>query len=282
MKNGLGIFFSCFLCLSLTGCLSFGSKQSSDQNEIRQGAPPTRAEVLPDENKVPDAVRSGFRDLKNEIQSSNSVTKNDVTGVVGAQFNKVAEKVEASLAKIETHIDTTATANVQATSNMLNQFKAELTVALTASIVANLTANLTANLDSQIDSKVNAAVKAQIDASGIAGIGNKIEKMQQDVTAGRDSNITNFSKEMQDMIEYKDWTMMKIIGGALAILLATIKVFLWLYIRLVNRMMKALDDSRERSEQRFKAMDHQYDELLSYILKKKEKHPEVSTAVLQE
>lgn len=116
MKSGLFI-----VIILISGCAAV-EKRSQDRDEINFG---TKAEAVPVDRRTGEFVeapRSPARprrsapvieDVTTEVTSSNAVTKNDSQGVVGAQFNKVAEKiVDGDLLKVQKVADAKVQAGV--------------------------------------------------------------------------------------------------------------------------------------------------------------------------
>lgn len=198
------------MCLvGLSGCVGDqrGSiDQSDDDSTLKilkyvkdtvQGAPPP---II----NVPPAEKVDTADLKNSINISSEKTANQMSGLLNANVSKLTDQIKG----VEANIGKLAEINNQMTANLTNridteikasaEFKAQLqasiqsNIELKAQLQAQLTAIVNISNDMKADLKAIATVTARLEnqMAGIAGIGNSISQLQQEVNnkAGRDVN----------------------------------------------------------------------------------------------
>ena len=234
MTFGRNLFL--VLLIILAGCEA-GTKatQQSDRidqriEEPRRTVPATRAEVVDapaSEKPKPSAAVQASDSI-----ASNSVTKNDVQGIVGAQFDRVAEKIDASLVKVQSAIDVSL------------QNKLDVALKANAELHAQLAASV--KLSADLSARVDALAQAQ------AGLGNKIDQQTNTISSGRDT--TQFTKEMQQMVENisksNDRVIYLIFGSASATVLSIVGLLVGL-LREKNRLINEKEESRKRAESRY-------------------------------
>lgn len=171
------IYVLCFLAF-MVGC---GEHRDTQANSF-----PTRAVEVPS----PPSTKAEVVPL--ESQSSNNAMQQSLTAAVGASVGKFAEKIDASLARI----DATVNAKFEAVTTAQAEIKSQ--IALESKIDAALNASVKANADlkAELSAKLEALANAQ--AQAVAGLGNKIETKQESISAG--GNVTQFPTEVRDVI----------------------------------------------------------------------------------
>ena len=175
------------LCLVLSGCVA--DQQSRQNVALPQAVPPV----------VPELTRSDLdgavHQLRTEAQASNNAMQNSLTGI-GANVGKVAEKIDASLA----HIDAQFQSVVNAQANVSAQASANVTATVKneAKASAEVTTRAVADLEARVNARLDAIAQAQ--AQGQIGLNNRLESMQQTVSAGRDAINTTvqYSRDMAE------------------------------------------------------------------------------------
>lgn len=240
MTFGRNLFL--VLLILLAGCEA-GTKSTEQSDRIDQrieeprrparsiGVASTRAEIVANDPPAA-AAPSQTSSMASDTISSNSVTKNDVQGIVGAQFDRVAEKIDASLVKVQSAIDVSL------------QNKLDVALKANAELHAQLAASV--KLSADLSARVDALAQAQ------AGLGNKIDQQTNTISSGRDT--TQFTKEMQQMVENitrsSDRTIYLIFGSAAATVLSVFGLLIKL-LREKDRLINEKEESRKRAENRF-------------------------------
>ncbi len=166
------------LCLaSLPACVgSHADKQSNTFGDPTRIAVPS-APASPPRDTRAEVVAPPLAISHEEFSSSQNAMQQSFTGV-GAQLGKLADRVDASLVRIEAGINTTLTA----VANLKVDFEAKLEVQNKAVI--------------ELQAKVDTVAQAQ--AVGEVAVGSKLDTVQQNTSAGRDSIQNQFTREMRD------------------------------------------------------------------------------------
>ena len=165
---------------------------------------------------LPD-VKGEIGELRQQVQASTNFTQNSITGI-GANLGKLSESVQGFGGDLA-HVSLGLKGQIEA--------KAEIVATIKAQIQA------TANLQAKIDAQVMAQV----------GLKNEIEQLSIASKAGRDSIVSQYTKEMRDtMLEsyrtnnYTVWVM----SGILVTMMAATFTFML-------KMMKE-DNKNDREE----------------------------------
>ena len=171
------------LCLALSGCVA---DQQSRQNVALPQAVP---QVVPELTR--GDLDGAVHQLRTEAQASNNAMQNSLTGV-GANVGKVAEKIDASLAHIDAQFQSQANVNTQARADLTATVKNE------AKASAEVTTRAVADLEARVNARLDAIAQAQV--QGQIGLNNRLESMQQTVSAGRDAINTTvqYSRDMAE------------------------------------------------------------------------------------
>lgn len=136
---------------------------------------------------------------------SQNAAEQAITGF-GANVGKLAETLDASLARIDTRIDSLFKANIELQNTMHADIRTTLqshfiaTNEVSASALAAVEARLTAHVDANIQAFANAQAQA------IAGFNNSIQSMQQNV--GNGSTVNNYADQMFRANQTSDRTNM--------------------------------------------------------------------------
>ena len=176
------------ILIVLAGCEA-ATQHNHQADTFPQTVPVAAPPVAPPHPEVTRADLDGaVRSIRTETQASNNAMQNSLTGL-GANVGKVAEKVDASLVRIDATANTALKATAEIKTELNNQIEAQ--ASFNAQAFAQFKADTSARLDAI----------AQAQAQGVAGWNNKLDSMQQTLTAGRDAiNTTQYSKEMQETI----------------------------------------------------------------------------------
>ena len=215
--------------LGLCGCMDSRPVQDTPQT-----MPVIRTEPTLGRDDVAGIVRT-------ETTASSNAIQQNTQALLGASIGKLAERVDAALAKVETNLSMRVDAQANASATLLTSLKAELKAEL----------NLAAKIDTQATAiaAVEARINARLDAMGtaqgaaVAGLGNKLSETVQKFDAGRDVNSTEFTPNMADVFERAFKSMVStvyIMAGALVSILGGATV-------IINRTKEA---SRQRAEER--------------------------------
>jgi hypothetical protein len=205
-------------------------------NRARQEAPPQLPTINIPAGISKDDVAGAVR---TEVNQSSDAIQQNTQALLGASIGKIAEKVDAALAKVEANLNARVDLQSNATASLLADLKAELN--LSAQI--NSQAIAMAQLEARIDAKLEAFMVAQ--GAAVAGIGNKVSESVQKLSAGRDNNNTQFTTEMAEVFERafsSVTTTVYIMAGALTSILGGATF-------VMNRGKEA---SRQRAEERAK------------------------------
>lgn len=230
MKKTMCLFFFLILC----GCADNRPVQTIPQ------AVPVLSRDIPVPSLEKDDV-SGI--VKTEVAESTNAIQQSTQALLGASIGKIAEKVDAALAKIEANVNT----KVDAQANLIATLKADLKAELNLAAKIEAQAIATANLEANINTKLDAFGAAQ--GAAVAGWNNRLSETVQKLDAGRDVNNTQFTSEMADVMEraFKSvTTTVYIMAGALVAILSGASI-------VINRTKEA---SRQRSEDRANNMQN--------------------------
>ncbi len=190
--------FPLLLACALAGC---GDAPHQGRQEVDFGREPAHKKTSPPANHAPlvdleprssgelPAALASLEKRIVETQQSNNATQQSLSGL-GLQLGKVAEKVDASLVKVEANLQQTVQAhanlNAQAVANLRTELRAELSNEIQATASAQATAN--AKLEAQLQALAQAQGAAQM------ALNARLEQTTNNLNAGRD-NI-QFTPEM--------------------------------------------------------------------------------------
>jgi len=180
--------------------------------------PPRRAPVIENELTRAD-LDTAIDRTRSEFQASQNATSNSLTGV-GANIGKLAEELTGLKAEVTTSFKAMFQASADLRVHLSNQVSAE----------ADLRASAVADLRAHVDAKFQALANAQ--AQAIAGFNNTLQSMQQNISAGRDSNVNQYADQMFRANQTSDRTTM------------------WIVIAMSLGWIATSEMSRQRAERR--------------------------------
>ncbi len=227
-----------FLCFTpfLTGCLGDQRNKNDVHQEGGVGLPLVKYNhppVVDDPERSQAQLDGMVKKIEDHISQSNNANQNSITGV-GANVNKLAEHLDASLLRVEANIP------VSIKNDLRNEMSAQF------SAVATANANLKATIDAQntmiADLKLHIGdltAKLEASARGQVALNAKMEETSKEMHAGRDSidNSVQFNERMQSVIEKSYSTLYWTVMGLCAVI---VKIVVILGYR-----------SRSRSETRY-------------------------------
>jgi hypothetical protein len=241
--------FLCLLTLSLcftTGCVDQkGTINQETKNDIKELIKEACAALPSPTINVPPNQKVDTEELKKEINASSNNTASQMTGALNLSVSKLTDQmkgVEANIGKLlEINNTLTATLNskVEANATAIADFKLILqnTITLTSEVKASLQAITNIQNSMSADLKVMNSMSADLktNANAIAGVGIKLENLNQNLAAGRDINY--LPKEAVYMVG--------IFIGAM-VLLAALVVFLLYKSSMKAMQLEADKHSNER------------------------------------
>lgn len=165
----------------LQGCAgdqhnSFLKPESSKKRHgtVSEPVPAPRAEIVQPEGQDRPPV--------SQSSASENNTQQNQTGLLNAAVAKIAENVDASLVKFDTDVHNHLEVSLRNSAELQAKLNADLRAEIRAEVKAELQAQATAN------------------AQGIAGLGNEIRSAVQTISSGRDTNNTQLTPEMAEMV----------------------------------------------------------------------------------
>ena len=217
--------FLLVILITCSGCIDLGRQQSRQAEVIKQETPVVPV-VIPANTASRDDVQTAIKEVRTDATSSNNAVQGSLTGI-GANIGKLAEKIQGfggDLARIDTALTTRIDTSIRATADL----RAEMTNTLDARI--NATAMMSNQAFAEMKTRVDAMVQGQV------GLNNRIESMQQTVSAGRDSMVSTvqFDQKMADTLKASYDSMLRIV---------------WIMCGMVVTLQEL---SRRRAEGRFR------------------------------
>lgn len=181
------------------------------------------------------------QDVRTEVQASSNALQQSFSGL-GLQLGKVAEKVEASLVrveKLETHLQQVANIRLEVSPEV----KAELNAIKSMVVDLKATVTLQVKIAEQLQVKVAEQLKVAetLQANGIAAW--KAEVDQSARTAGRDQHNTQLDKETQAVLNDAFTTTRYVIYVSCGVLIVAIKL-------LAGWVIYDKEQSRRRADER--------------------------------
>lgn len=232
-----------FLLVLLAGCA--GDQRNTQA--VRQDDPlgPAFARVLPPAEVLTEKELAGaVKEFRADVQASNNAMQQSMTALVGAEVGKVAERVDASLARINAQIETRLAAhaelNASARAELAAQFKADVRAA-----VGDLSAHAEAQAHALNGAVANLAAKVEAMGAAQVGLKNEMRQTQETVTAHRDAIVSTveFNEEHQAVLVGAYETVLWTVGICTGVLVTLMQIHAVIVIR-------AKEDSRKRAEDR--------------------------------
>lgn len=191
-------FMAGIAIVALSGCVGdSSSRHGNDDNHATGPVINIPAPVAPiDEQKLSDRLKDGVsgeltklkQDVSNQITASSNTTQDQLTGLVNTSVSKLAEKmtgVEANLkdlVHVEADVRNTATVDIKNRIDSTIKAVADLKLDITAQLALNANVAATLNAVNSMSAEINTKLAAQV------GIGNRIDQLEQHLSAGRDVN----------------------------------------------------------------------------------------------
>ena len=187
------------VCLMLTGCAGDQrNQQNVEQDRIGLGLlKHNHVPAIDDLEPRSDGTLAAVKELKSETQASNNATQQSLTGF-GLQVSKIAEKVDASLVKVEAHVDQKLEATANVTAQAMASLRAEIRAELHAEISAELHASAQATASAVADLKAQLSVAL----TNVQALRADIQHNEQTNSAGRDvsTQVIQFGKDQADVM----------------------------------------------------------------------------------
>lgn len=198
-----------FLLIFLSGCVDQkGTINQNTKDDIKEILREALQGLPKPEINVPPNQQIDTGELKREILASSNNTASQMTGALNLSVSKLADQfkaIEANIGKlleINNSLTVGLKSDVKANATAIAEFRLILqnTINLSSEIRASMQAIANVQNEMKADIKVMNQMSAELklNASAIAGIGNRLENLNQNLAAGRDVNY--LPKEAVEMV----------------------------------------------------------------------------------
>jgi uncharacterized membrane protein YraQ (UPF0718 family) len=216
----LKYLFAAMLVLLLAGCIG-------DQRNSQAPSPPV-INITPAQPAQSDVSKADLEKLHSETQAMATTAQQSMTGL-GANIASLQARttgIEGDVSAVKTQI----TATMQNIANVFTELKATLTANTTA------VAQIKADMKAEFDAKLTA--QAQINATAVAALKSEITSLTQNMSAGRDVNSTQFTKEMQQTLTAAYQAQVRMMYYAFGTLIAICHIWAGLIIAILHGSVK--------------------------------------------
>jgi hypothetical protein len=211
----------------LTGCVG----DQHNTMPVSQGQVPSIAAtpVL----APPEVTKADLNQLRSETIASNNAAQQSQTGALNAALGKFAEKatgIEGDVSAVKAALNT----HVQIMTSAVADIKNSLS--LNATAITQIRADVKADLQAEFQAKLDA--QASVNATAVAALKSEISNLTNNLSAGRDVNQTQFTKDMAATLDASYKAMVSEIKQAMWAIVAICHIFAGIIIAIQHGSVK--------------------------------------------